>query len=31
MFKKTRSFGREIYSGIFTLNDVFEEQGNLKK
>ena len=25
-----RSFGREIYSSIITLNDAFEEQVSLK-
>ena len=29
-FKTKRSFGREIYRGIITLNDVLEEQINLK-
>ena len=30
-FKTIRSFGREIYSGIHTLNDALEEQINLKE
>ena len=29
-FKTIRSLGREMYSGIRTLNDAFEEQINLK-
>ena len=29
-FKTIRSFGREIYSSIITLNDTLEEQINLK-
>ena len=28
-FKTTRSFGRDTYSGVITLNDVVEEQINL--
>ena len=28
-FKTIRSFGREIYSSIITLNDTLEEQINL--
>ena len=29
-FKTIRSFGREIYNGIITLNNAYEEQINLK-
>ena len=29
-FKTIRSFGREIYGSIITLNDTLEEQINLK-